>query len=90
MRPAPGKVFHPGIAPGMEKANDFAAIRIKPSDVGSFEAVAMDTSEGKILKFSRAPVLPRDDGLSGTALGEKPRAIGNTHSENRLAAKPDG
>jgi len=45
----------------MEEANNFSAARIYPSNVRSLEAVAMDTSEGEILKFCFAPVLPCND-----------------------------
>jgi len=43
----------------MEEANNFSAVRIDPSDVRSLKAIAMDTSEGEILKLCFAPVLPR-------------------------------
>jgi hypothetical protein len=61
LRPIPLKVFCPRIASGMEQANDFAAIRIKSGDVRAYKAVAMDAGEGEILKFGRAPTLPRYD-----------------------------
>ena len=45
----------------MEEANNFCGVRIDPSDVRSLEAIAMDTSEGDILKLCFAPVLPRNN-----------------------------
>ena len=80
----------------MEQANDFAAIRIKPSDVRTleFETVAMDASEGEILKPGRAPVLPRNDVVYLVYL-ERRRVkcrgqLAILTARNALAAKPDG
>jgi len=57
----PSEMFCPSVASRMEEANNFSAVRIDPSDVRSLEAIAMDTSEGEILKFCFAPVLPCND-----------------------------
>jgi hypothetical protein len=57
----PNEMFCPPVASRMKEANDFSAIRIDPSHVRSFEAVAVDTSEGQILKFPFAPMLPCND-----------------------------
>ena len=57
----PNEMFCPSVASRMEEANNFSAARIYPSNVRSLEAVAMDTSEGEILKFCFAPVLPCND-----------------------------
>ena len=77
----------------MEQANDFAAIRIKPSDVRTleFETVAMDASEGEILKSGRAPVLPRNDVVYLERRRVKCRGqLAILTARNALAAKPDG
>ena len=77
----------------MEQANDFAAIRIKPSDVRTleFETVAMDASEGEILKPGRAPVLPRNDVVYLERRRVKCRGqLAILTARNALAAKPDG
>jgi len=57
----PNEMFCPLVASRMEEANNFSAVRIDPSDVRSLEAIAMDTSEGEILKLCFAPVLPRNN-----------------------------
>jgi hypothetical protein len=57
----PNEMFCPSVASRMEEANNFSAVRIDPSDVRSLEAIAVDTSEGEILKFCFAPVLPCND-----------------------------
>jgi hypothetical protein len=45
----------------MEKANNLSGVRIKPSHVRPLEAIAMDTGEGEVFKFSFATVLSCND-----------------------------
>jgi hypothetical protein len=45
----------------MEQANYFAAMRIKSGNVRTLKAIAMNASEGEILKHGRPPVPPRND-----------------------------
>jgi hypothetical protein len=45
----------------MEKANNLSGVRVKPSHVRPLEAIAMDTGEGKIFKFSLATMLSCND-----------------------------
>ncbi len=45
----------------MEKANNLSGDRIKPSHVRPLEAIAMDTGEGEIFKFSLATMLSCND-----------------------------
>jgi hypothetical protein len=59
--PGPDEVLRPVVVSGMEKANNFSGVRIKPSHVWPLKAIAMDAGEGEILKFSFAPMLPRND-----------------------------
>jgi hypothetical protein len=45
----------------MEKANNLSGVGIKPSHVRPLEAIAMDTGEGEIFKFSLATMLSCND-----------------------------
>jgi hypothetical protein len=59
--PVPDEVVRPAVVSRMEKANNLSGVRIKPSHVRPLEAIAMDTGEGEILKFSFATMLSCDD-----------------------------
>jgi len=60
-RTVPDEVIPPCICSRVEEANEFACLRIKPSNVGPFEAVAMDAGEGEIRLRTCAAVLAGDD-----------------------------
>ena len=55
------KVLRPAISPGMEQANDFAAVWIKSGNIWSLEAVAMNAGEGQIVERCRSAMLSRDN-----------------------------
>jgi hypothetical protein len=57
----PDKVFSPFIAPGMEQANDSAAVRIDPGNVRPLEAIAMDAGEGQIIRYGWSTMLLSDN-----------------------------
>jgi len=57
----PYEMFRPVICSRMEEANNLAGIWIEPRNVGPFGAIAVDASEGKILVFACATMLPSDD-----------------------------
>jgi len=54
-------VVRPAVASRMEKANNLSALRIKPGHVRPLKAIAMDTGEGEIFKFSLATMLSCND-----------------------------
>jgi hypothetical protein len=54
-------VVRPAVASRMEKANNFSSVRIGPSHVRPLEAIAMDTGNGEIFKFSLATMLSCND-----------------------------
>jgi hypothetical protein len=59
----PDEVVRPAVASRMEKANNLFGVRIKPSHVRPLEAIAMDTGEGEIFKFSFATMLSCNDAM---------------------------
>ena len=75
----------------MEKANNLSGDRIKPSHVRPLEAIAMDTGEGEIFKFSLATMLSCNDviDLEGRRM-KKLRATDSIHGDPRRAPKPGG
>jgi hypothetical protein len=54
-------MIRPSVAAGVKEANDFSRVQVKTSNVRPLETVAMDTTEGEILKFCFASVLSRND-----------------------------
>lgn len=61
LRPVPYEVLRPVVASGMEKAHNLSRVRIKSSYVWPLEAIAMDTGQGEIFKFSLATMLSCND-----------------------------
>src|ERR1700730_3707949 len=54
-------VVRPAVVSRMEKTNQLSGVSIKPSHVRPLEAIAMDTGEGEIFKFSFAAMLSCND-----------------------------
>jgi hypothetical protein len=54
-------VVRPAVVSRKEKANNLSAVRVKPSHVRPLDAIAMDTGEGEIFKFSLATMLSCND-----------------------------
>jgi hypothetical protein len=57
----PDEVLVPNIAPGMEKADNLAALGVNARQIRTFEVVAVKTGECQILGLGRAPVRLGDD-----------------------------
>jgi hypothetical protein len=45
----------------MVQVNNFAVLRIKPSNVRSFEPIAVDASESEVIERGWSAMLPRDN-----------------------------
>lgn len=54
----PCEVIGPRIAPRMEQANDLAGVRIYSRNVWPFEAIAVNTGQGEIVRNRLTAVLP--------------------------------
>jgi hypothetical protein len=73
----------------MEKANNLSCVRIKPRNVRPLEAIAVDTGQGKILKFGFASMLPSDDVIYlEWERGKTPTATDNIRNNSVRAPKP--
>jgi len=59
--PIPNKVLRPLVLSWVEESNNSFSFWINARYIRSLKAIAMNTSEGQILKFTFASVLPCDN-----------------------------